>query len=76
MKKLRKAAAQIAIQLPERNYKARVGTFHANVNPMTGRIILGGGGMISYSVQEFARNRMRVAKNAVAWDVKQGRMKL
>lgn len=76
MKRLRKAAAAIAVQLPERTYKARVGRYYPagayvpQENRNTGTAI------IHYSIGEFPRNRMRVAKNAVAWEVKQGRMKI
>jgi hypothetical protein len=34
------------------------------------------GPMIRYEIKDYPRNRMRVAKNAVLWEVKQGRIKL
>jgi len=76
MKKLRKAAAQIAVKLPERNYSAIVGTYLPIGSTITGSFEKATSGMIQRRVEEFPRNRMRVAKNAVAWEVKMGRMKI
>ncbi len=76
MKKLRKAAAQIAVKLPERNYSAIVGTYIPVGSPNPNAPGYTGSSMIHRRIEQFPRNRMRVAKNAVAWEVKMGRMKI
>jgi len=76
MKLLRKAAAQIAVQLPERTYKARVGSYIHMGDMLPKEFRVATGPMIRYEIKDYPRNRMRVAKNAVLWEVKQGRIKL